>query len=259
MPQSLSSLFGKTLTSTAGINTAANIVTPTGSFGDTNALPQNNNIFQAVGNAYVSGNLGIGTTATGKLNIIGNANIVGTVTATAFVGNGSGLTNITTGGIFNVGLTSSINYSVTESLDAALTLPSTAGIRYLIHSVHLVNTSSGAVGVTIRLDYSGGTNTFMGNQIPVEAGGALELLKQPLVVNPSDVLRLQGFNDNGDPVSGAIDAWISYQPFSDTNFVGAGYSLTGSQVGFAHTLYTSTTYPTVVQSLRVCNISSTSD
>ena len=77
MPQSLSSLFGKTLTSSSGINTVANIVTSSATFGDTAILPQNDNKMQVIGNAYISGNLGIGTTATVKLDVAGNARVSG--------------------------------------------------------------------------------------------------------------------------------------------------------------------------------------
>ena len=48
---------------------------------------------QVTGGAYVSGNLGIGTTTpTSKLHVVGNTSITGVVTASAFFGNGSGLT-----------------------------------------------------------------------------------------------------------------------------------------------------------------------
>lgn len=190
-----------------------------------------------------------GSVSIGKTFPEHTLDVRGNVTATGF-----------NQGPFNIGITTAAYFSVTETLDSAVGFASTSGYRYLIHSIHLVNTSAGAVGVTARMDYSGGTNTFMGNQIPIESGGALELLTQPIVANPSDILRLQGFNDNGDPVSGAIDAFISYQPiYGDSDYVGVGYTITSTQTGYAHTLYTSTTYPTVIQSLRVCNISTISD
>jgi len=51
-------------------------------------------------NAYFTeGNVGIATTnPTSKLHIIGNARVTGIVTATSFVGDGSGLTNLPTSG-----------------------------------------------------------------------------------------------------------------------------------------------------------------
>jgi hypothetical protein len=48
---------------------------------------------------FTEGNVGIASTApVAKLDVIGNARISGVITATSFVGDGSGLTNITTSG-----------------------------------------------------------------------------------------------------------------------------------------------------------------
>ena len=51
-------------------------------------------------NTYFSeGSVGIGSTSpTAKLDILGDTRIVGTVTATSFVGDGSGLTNVAASG-----------------------------------------------------------------------------------------------------------------------------------------------------------------
>jgi len=107
MPQKLSSFFGKTLTSTSGINTAANIVSPSGSFGDTNALPQDSNKLFVAGNAYVSGNLGIGTTAsTTKLEVDGNIRVTGFVSAT----DGFNIGIQSTGSVITTGLVTAFNF-----------------------------------------------------------------------------------------------------------------------------------------------------
>jgi hypothetical protein len=79
--------------------------------------PGNSKLLVGSGTTQVSidgnGGVGIGTTANQyKLHVIGNTNIVGTVTATSFVGDGSGLTGIgsqpwtaISGGLFNTSLT----------------------------------------------------------------------------------------------------------------------------------------------------------
>jgi hypothetical protein len=79
--------------------------------------PGNSKLLVGSGTTQVSidgnGGVGIGTTANQyKLHVIGNTNIVGTVTATSFVGDGSGLTGIgsqawsvVSGGLFNTTLT----------------------------------------------------------------------------------------------------------------------------------------------------------
>jgi hypothetical protein len=77
--------------------------------------PKNSKFLVGSGTTQVSidgnGGVGIGTTANGyKLHVIGSTNIVGTVTATTFVGDGNGLTNLNvaasgwtaiSGGIYN--------------------------------------------------------------------------------------------------------------------------------------------------------------
>jgi len=48
---------------------------------------------------FTEGNVGVATdNPTAKLDVLGDARVVGTVTATSFVGDGSGLTNISASG-----------------------------------------------------------------------------------------------------------------------------------------------------------------
>jgi hypothetical protein len=64
--------------------------------------------FDVIGSSYISGNLGIGTTNSGECGVLkvngticaNGLNISGIVTATSFIGNGSGLTNV--GGISGI-------------------------------------------------------------------------------------------------------------------------------------------------------------
>ena len=68
-------------------NVLVNTITPNGS------AP-----LQVSGNAYVSGNLGIGSPSpTSPLSVVGNASISGNVTALKYYGDGSALSNITSG------------------------------------------------------------------------------------------------------------------------------------------------------------------
>jgi len=103
MPQKLSSFFGKTLTASAsGINTAANIVSPLGSFGDTNELPSGTS-FNVVPTSTGIAGLFSGTTSSDMVRITqlgtGNALVVEDSTnpdATPFVVTSTGSVGIGT-------------------------------------------------------------------------------------------------------------------------------------------------------------------
>lgn len=64
MAQRLTELFGRTLTSSnTGINTVSNLYSTDGTFGNTTATAPTGNIkLQVIGDAYISGKVGIGST-----------------------------------------------------------------------------------------------------------------------------------------------------------------------------------------------------
>ena len=103
MPQKLSSFFGKTLTASAsGINTAANIVSPLGSFGNTNELPSGTSLNVIPTSTGIAG-LFSGTTSSDMVRITqlgtGNALVVedsANPDATPFVVTGIGSVGIGT-------------------------------------------------------------------------------------------------------------------------------------------------------------------
>jgi hypothetical protein len=78
--------------------------------------------------------VGIGTTNPfATLTVIGNTNISGIVTASSFSGDAFNAYP------FYSGITSSVFTSPTGVLNSVLTLPSTAGKRYIIHSINIAN------------------------------------------------------------------------------------------------------------------------
>ena len=77
-----------------------------------------NQLLQITGGAYISGNAGIGTTNPGvKLDVIGDARITGVITATKFVGDGSGLTGIIGSGSGIVVRDSGVTVGVAGTID----------------------------------------------------------------------------------------------------------------------------------------------
>jgi hypothetical protein len=253
---------------------------------------------QITGGAYVSGSLGIGTTNPSQsLHIIGNARITGAIydstnaTGTA----GQVLQSTATGtlwataaaagggsGTFDTGITTTTFVSVDSGIGTAITgvgatqanndiflgpgialsFPNTAGNRYIIQSIHVANTFDNELYLTARHDFNNSTlKVPVANRVVVPYNGALELLEQPTVANPGDILRLQalsGIGSTAGGVDGGLDAWITYSTKTDTNFVGVGTTVTtaGTNVGGIstyQTVYTSTGYPSVIQSIRLAN------
>jgi len=118
-------------------------------------------------------------------------------------GSGAGL------GLFNTGITTSVGYTVTNTLTAGLTFPSTSGLTYVIHSIQITNVDPNGNTVDLTSDITGSTyssNINIASTIPIPGGAGLELLQRPKVLQPSDTIRFQS------SVNGALSALITYRP-----------------------------------------------
>ena len=204
------------------------------------------------------GKVGINTsvTPTVELEVNGNANITGVITATAYYGDGSNLTGVSAAGYqFNVGITSIISTQLTAIGSNVLTLPSTSGKRYVIHSINASNVAVGNTEVNVigAFDISGGERSYFAYNVPIPTGTSVELLKQPQVLNPSDIIVMRGTDYNRDGSDDAVQVYISYEVKDDTNYFGVGVGTVGIALTDPTTIYTSTTYPSVIQSIRLAN------
>jgi hypothetical protein len=74
-----------------------------------------------------------------------------------------------------------------------------------------------------RIPVGGGTSvsSYLAFAVPIPVGGVLEVLKQPAVLNPQDVLKIRGIDENGSGLDEAIDVCISYEETND-NYIGFG-------------------------------------
>jgi len=110
----------------------------------------------------------------------------------------------------------------------AYSFPSTAGYEYIIESLHITNKSGNNLYISGRQDFNGGQNVPIANRIPIPYQGALELLEQPRVANPSDILRLQaltGIGTDASGMDGGLDAFITISRKTDTNYIGIGETI----------------------------------
>lgn len=117
------------------------------------------------------------------------------------------------------------------------------------------------VGVDVEIDrvpVGGGTSvaSYLAFDVPIPVGGVLEVLKQPAVMNPGDVLKIRGIDADGSGLSDAIDVCISYEETND-NHIGYG-TATPANVGLGTTvpnigIISATSNPVMIQSIRLTN------
>jgi hypothetical protein len=186
-------------------------------------------------------------------------------------------------GTFDVGITSSVYVSVTSGIATGIggggittansqlyrnndifigpgigfSFPSTAGNDYVVESIHVTNIFSNELYLSARQDYFQSSNNWLNipiaQRVIVPYQGSAELLEQPIIASPQDILRFQalaGVGTTAAGVDGGLDAFITYSTKTDTNYVGVGSTVassTGAEV------YRSTTYPSVIQSIRLIN------
>jgi len=221
-------------------------------------------------------NIGIGTYIPSGAADPNNTTILNTgiVTANFYYGDGSNLTGVAAAGgggdgsDFNTGLSTTKYHSAANDIDGAtaigVSFPSTAGKTYVVPSIHITNVSTGDLYITSRIDYSGGENVPITNKVLVPYQGALEIIDESLITNPSDNLRFAayaGIATNAAGVSNGLDCFVSYEEKDDTNYIGTGSTIvdTIGGVGYAQTVFTSTTNPSVINTLLLTNYSDISD
>jgi hypothetical protein len=161
-------------------------------------------------------------------------------------------------GPFNIGI-SALKYApVGASLGIGHTFDANSNYSFVIESIHISNKGLSNAYITGTQDFNGGSEVTFANKIIVPYQGALELLEQPIVANAGDSLKFQAFSGIGSDaggISGALDAFITYSQKYTNTFIGSGVLVNSSN----QTVYTSTSYPTAVQSIRLVNTSDTSD
>ena len=104
-------------------------------------------------------------------------------------------------------------------------------------------------------DFNGGERSYFAYNIPLPVGMAAELLKQPMVLNPSDKILLRSTDINRNGVDTIVEYYGTYETQESTDLVGVGLGSATLSDTSAKTLYTSSGAPSVLQSIRIANIS----
>ena len=187
--------------------------------------------------------------------------VTGILTATSFAGDGSALTGISAGGSpeFYTGITSSTQIAPLSFETSVFTFPSTSGRQYVIESINVANVdASVGVGTTVNIiasieDATAAEQTYIAYNVPIVTGGLIELLKNPIVAGPSDVIKMWTTNDGYIGVNNAADVYINYTEFESTDYISKFASSTTINNTSAVTLYTSTGNPTMIEKIGFAN------
>jgi hypothetical protein len=108
------------------------------------------------------------------------------------------------------------------------------------------------IGISGRFDISStNVQSYFGFSVPIPIGGALELLKQPQVLSPSDVIRMQTYDEFGSGLNAGADVYITYEEIEDTKYYGNALALTSTTS--ATILTAPSTRPLFIRSIRLTN------
>lgn len=199
------------------------------------------------GNAGIDTSLTVGTAVT-----IGG----GIVTATSFIGSGLNLTGVANdSNFFNKSITNVVTSTLTGIGTTVLTLPSTTGREYILHSINAANVGTGNTEINVigAFDFVASERSYFAYNIPVPTGTSIEMLKQPQILNPSDRIAMRSTDFNRVGIDSSIEVYITYEEKISTNYYGVGLGTVGLASSDRIPVYTSTFSPSMVQSIRLAN------
>ena len=225
----------------------------------------------------VTGNSILSNANATQLNVSGVSTLGGVrissgiVTASSgiitYYGDGSKLTDVispSSNGEFYTGVSSSVQLRPLSYETTVFTFPSTAGRQYVIESINVgnVDTSVG-VGTTVNIvasiEDSTAEKTYIAYNVPIVNGGLVELLKNPMVAGPSDVIKMWATNGAYTGVNNAVEVYMNYTQLTNTAYFRVYDSTVSIATTDLTTVYTSSTYPSVIESIHLANRTDSGD
>ena len=244
------------------VNGQLNILSNTSTFGTSVYFVSNGNIgfgnstpaVKLVLNSTDAIRIPVGSTAQRPTGVVGYLRFNNTTNK--FEGfDGTTWSNIGSGtgggsGDFNTKLTGVTPFAVNTTLSDAFTASSNTSLRHIIYSIHVTNIGTNNSEITCTLQGTNYSNIQIAYTVPVPKESSVELLKQPKVLNPSDIIRLQANNNS------TLHAVIVYESAEDTDYFGRGIAINNTAT--YNDLYTATAN-CVLQSLLLVNTDGAND
>ena len=175
-----------------------------------------------------SGGYLVGTGVT-QINFLGAGNTFSIVNDTVNVKVGGDAGG---GGDFNSGISTSVKVlldAIGRTIYKAPANPT--GSRYIVRSILATNVAAGNTEVNVvgTVDYfrsvgSGvSERSYIAYHVPIPTGGAVEILPQPIVINPSDEILLRSSDYTRAGINSAVHTTIAIEEKNDTDFFGNGF------------------------------------
>ena len=157
---------------------------------------------------------------------------------------------------YNTGIDGTVGANILATMSPVVTFPTTTATdRYLLRSIHLVNTSGATALVSSNILYATGNTAYMANAIPVAPGGVMEFIKTYQIFQPGDKINLQGYNAAGTATANLMSVMLTYETFyNDVSYMGTGQTITTS--GTNTNVYNSANSYSIIESIKIVNLQS---
>jgi hypothetical protein len=155
---------------------------------------------------------------------------------------------------FNLGIDGSGYGNVLSTMSGIVTMPnSPINDRHVLRSLHITNISNQDALISGNILYSTGNTALFANKLPVPVGGAVELMRNVQLLQPSDKVNLQGFASDGTATSNLLQSIYTYETFAtDFSYVGNGITLENSNTNIQ--IYDSAQGFSIVESIKLVNL-----